>query len=405
MLWADDLVLLALNKDSLQVLLNQLREFCHNWGLVVNMTKTEVMIFNSSGKILKESKTLKYGDINIKSTSEYTYLGITITLTGTYNLAVTNLRKKALRGYFGLRSIIDWRYLKTSSMIKLFDSLIKPILTYGCQVWLPYLSKRELDKLYASEAISQDVTNAFSKTTYETTHLAILKWIIGVNKKTSNQTIWGDTARVPLSLTLIKQVLEYFSRITNDNNSDSIVHNAVKEQQALNLPWYTTLLELWNHEEEHDDSAVPNSKKRQEKYLSQEKYLQLTQKRNQGRAADLAKLRMSAHKLKIETGRYKNKPVETRICHLCTTSDEDTVDAFLQIPFLELFVESEQHLLRECPYYEDIRRSLPESIRSKGDNFKSLLTDDSYVLHTARYVSNLFKRRDKGIKERGDIIL
>ena len=158
-------------------------------------------------------------------------MGITITLTGTYNLAVANLRKKALRGYFGLRSIIDWRYLKRSSMIKLFDSLIKPILTYGCQVWLPYLSKRELDKLYANKAISKDVTNAFSKTTYETTHLAILKWIIGVNKKkTSNQAIWGDTARVPLSLTLIKQVLEYFSRITNDNNSDSIVYNALKEQ-------------------------------------------------------------------------------------------------------------------------------------------------------------------------------
>ena len=390
------------------------------------MTKTEVMIFNSSGEIRKESKTLKYGDINIKSTSEYTYLRITITLTGTYNLAVANLRKKALRGYFGLRSIIDWRYLKRSSMIKLFDSLIKPILTYGCQAWLPY------DKLYASEAISKDVTNAFSKTTSETTYLAILKWIIGVNKKTSNQAIMGDAARVPLSLTLIKQVLDYFSRITNDNNIDSIVHNAVKEQQALNLPWYTTLLELWSHEEEHDDSAIPNSKKRhsqaiQEKFqnrfiaiwsterlshrklrfyntikdsFSQEKYRQLTQKRNQGRAADLAKLRISAHKLNIETGRYKNKPVETRICHLCTTSDEDTVDAFFQLPFLELVVESEQHLLTECLYYEDIRRSLPESIRSKGDDFKSLLTDDSYVLHAARYVSNLFKRRDKGIKER-----
>ena len=75
------------------------------------------------------------------------------------------------------------------------------------------------------------------------------------------------------------------------------------------------------------------------------------------------------------------------------------MDAFFQLPFLELLVESEQHLLTECPYYEDIRRSLPESTttRSEGDNFKSLLTDDSYVLDAARYIiiSNLFKRRDK----------
>ena len=97
--------------------------------------------------------------------------------------------------------------------------------------------------------------------------------------------------------------------------------------------------------------------------------------------------------------------MKTTVTVLCTTSDEDTVDVFLQLPFLELFVESEQRLLKECPYYEDIRRSLPESIRSKGDNFKSLLMDDSYVLHAARYVSNLFKRRNRGIKERGNIIL
>ena len=144
-------------------------------------------------------------------------------------------------------------------------------------------------------------------------------------------------------------VKEQHNAVKEQHNAVKEQHNAVKEQQALNLPWYTTLLELWNHEDEHDDSAIPNSKKDsqaiQEKFqncfiaiwsterlsnrklrfyntikdsFSQEKYLR-TQRRNQGRAADLAlaKLRMSAHKLNIETGRYKNKPVETRICHLC----------------------------------------------------------------------------------------
>ena len=47
----------------------------------------------------------------------------------------------------------------------------------------------------------------------------------------------------------------------------------------------------------------------------EEKYLQLTQKRNQGKASDLAKLRMSAHQLQIEVGRYQHKPPEERVCH------------------------------------------------------------------------------------------
>ena len=93
--------------------------------------------------------------------------------------------------------------------------------------------------------------------------------------KTSNQAVWGDTGRVPLplNLTLVKQVFEYFSRVTNVISSDSINHNAVKEQQALNLPWYTKFLELWNREGVHDETAIPNSKNRhsqaiQEKILS-----------------------------------------------------------------------------------------------------------------------------------------
>ena len=79
---------------------------------------------------------------------------------------------------------------------------------------------------------------------------------------TSNQVIWGDTGRVPLSLTLVKLVLEYFSRVTNDISSDSINHNAVNEQQALNPPWYTKFLEMWNREEVTDKTAIPNSKNR-----------------------------------------------------------------------------------------------------------------------------------------------
>ena len=36
----------------------------------------------------------------------------------------------------------------------------------------------------------------------------------------------------------------------------------VKEQHALNLPWYAKFLELWNREEVHDETAIPNSKNR-----------------------------------------------------------------------------------------------------------------------------------------------
>ena len=50
LLWADDLVLIALDAVSLQALLNVLSNFINTWELEVNMDKTNIMVFNTSGK-------------------------------------------------------------------------------------------------------------------------------------------------------------------------------------------------------------------------------------------------------------------------------------------------------------------------------------------------------------------
>ena len=55
LLWADDLVLLALDKRSLQSLLNEVNSYCTVWGLTVNLDKTAVLVFNKTGRRLKAS--------------------------------------------------------------------------------------------------------------------------------------------------------------------------------------------------------------------------------------------------------------------------------------------------------------------------------------------------------------
>ena len=133
--WADDLVLLALDNTSLQKMLEILHEYCLEWGLTVNMGKTATMVFNRSGRLLNESRSFVYGDVKIPSVREYCYLGITFTLNGSLNIAQQKLKQKGLRSYFALKKMIDTRPLKRSTMFKLFDSLILPIVSYGCQIW------------------------------------------------------------------------------------------------------------------------------------------------------------------------------------------------------------------------------------------------------------------------------
>jgi hypothetical protein len=57
--WADDLVLLALDSKSLQLMLDLLQDYCLQWGLTVNVSKTAVLVFNPTGRLLKESWTFK----------------------------------------------------------------------------------------------------------------------------------------------------------------------------------------------------------------------------------------------------------------------------------------------------------------------------------------------------------
>ena len=79
LLWADDLVLLALNKEALQKQLNILHDYCNEWGLSVNMKKTAVMVFNKTGKVLNCSRGLTFNNTEIDTVRSYCYLGVTFT--------------------------------------------------------------------------------------------------------------------------------------------------------------------------------------------------------------------------------------------------------------------------------------------------------------------------------------
>ena len=99
LLWADDLILMALDGQSLQEMIDILLSYCMEWGLTVNLGKTAVMIFNKSGRLLKESHQFRYGETPIQSVREYCYLGIVFTLSGTLSTAVVYIREVDMKNW------------------------------------------------------------------------------------------------------------------------------------------------------------------------------------------------------------------------------------------------------------------------------------------------------------------
>ena len=78
--------------------------------------------------------------------------------------------------------------------------------------------------------------------------------------------------------------------------------------------------------------------------------------------AKVTKFRLSNHKLMIETGRYQKIPLDRRFCPFCADK-----------------VESESHLLLDCPTYRTLRETLIDPVHQRIPNFKHYPVE--YKLH------------------------
>ena len=80
----------------------------------------------------------------------------------------------------------------------------------------------------------------------EKLHLSFLKWTLGVPKGTSNAAVYGDTGRIPLVLSIFKQFVNFFNRLSllDRNDSNSIARRAFAEQKQPKLPWYKAVQSL-----------------------------------------------------------------------------------------------------------------------------------------------------------------
>ena len=93
LLYADDLVLLSPTEEGLQQ--NILEKFCQTWALTINPHKNKVLVFQKRSRPQKTKQTFNIGITQIQQITNYTYLGIKISSTGNFNLAVNELKENA----------------------------------------------------------------------------------------------------------------------------------------------------------------------------------------------------------------------------------------------------------------------------------------------------------------------
>ena len=99
LLYADDIIIFAEDKDNLQHSLNILEQYCSTWKLKVNTNKTKVMVFRKGGR-LPENLHFFYDGSELEIVNKFVYLGVTFSTGGSFHATQNDLSGKALKAIF-----------------------------------------------------------------------------------------------------------------------------------------------------------------------------------------------------------------------------------------------------------------------------------------------------------------
>ena len=146
LMYADDLVLVGHSRIELQRKLVKLHSYYKENCMSVNIKKSNILVFHSR----KSTQPFKYDNITIVEVDSFKYLGITFCRSGALTLAQEKLSQQARRAQATLDLyLIKHKHLPVKTIFELFDTLIRPILLFGSEIYGMSISN-DIEQLHIS---------------------------------------------------------------------------------------------------------------------------------------------------------------------------------------------------------------------------------------------------------------
>ena len=370
LMYADDLIILSDSKAGLQKQLDKLENYCSKWKLKINNKKTKVIIFNRGNKLINTEFYLKQS--KLENVKEFKYLGLKISAKNCSFLPIfRDLSIKATRVIYVLNNKIKLSMLPTKLALKLFNSLISPILLYGSEVWGPYANFDFAD---------------WDKSNIEQVHIQFIKRVLGCNFRTSNIMSRGEVGQRPLLTNIIRRTISYIQNI--QKRKDSLVFKAWAFELNNNItPNFATYINkfhlnineamgmkkyaikkschenydrFWKTELERSPKAVSYKNYKNNIYF--ESYLQTF--KDVKLRIGVSRFRLSNHNLMIEKGRHFKPKLDKneRKCYLCKNP-----------------IENEEHFLVNCPLFTPQRIKLEIICKENCERYDNLTQEQKFI--------------------------
>ena len=331
----DDTVLIATSRERLIQKLGLLVQWCDKSGMVINEDKTQFMAFVTAVKEERKPIVLKlhHGTVYVKHCKEYKYLGSIFTSDGK---VTSSLQKHCTSKEKDINKLVIFLERNKNAPYTVKKTVVEACFNtsflYGCEAWLGVKPSADMNAMY----------------------MKAIKMLLGVRHSTPNETCLIEAGYPSLEASIRQRQRRFFDRMKEERND------------MANDPLMFALQVTKRDNKEMDkyisgvmdggDPVDTDISKRKDGIMSSERTKTVTYRQinptlsvhpvytsneiveDDFRTA-FTRLRLSSHRLRIETGRWTRTPQEERLCQ-CGGA-----------------IQTEQHVLCECPLVHHIREA------------------------------------------------
>ena len=317
--------------------------------------KTKIMVFRKGGRLSCKDKWFLDGK-QIDIVPYFKYLGCFFSSSGSFAKCISELTNSARKAFFALKKYFVYnKEILQSIQINMFNSMVLPILNYGCEIW----GLRRADPM-------------------DKFHRAFLKYILRVKKSTPNCFVYGELGVYPLFIQRQVRVISFWAKLLeNIENENLFICKIYKELYELTFTqpnkatWASLVRDTLEHcgmgnywaaqrvsdkgtfikvfrtrlqdiylqtwGQEVRESSGGRLFKHVKLEFGFEPYLNAV---SHSLRIPISKIRLSSHTFFIERGRWMKIAKNERVCQICGV------------------IEDEFHCLVECPRFNNERRGL-----------------------------------------------
>ena len=334
----DDTVLLATSRERLLEKLNILGDYCVSQGMYVNVTKTKRMVINGTDI---ERRPIDFQGMLITHCWKYVYLGAVFTADGSLISSLKEHCADKKRHLYKFTMFIRNNFdIPFTAKRKILEAAFNSALLYGCETWL---------------GASCNVIN--------TLYMGGIKILLGVRPTTPNDTCLIELGLPPLEALVKERQASFLRKIMSERqnmNDDPLIHvlNLTRNTGSRKM---TRLLDTLLRED-NPASVGKNQLRDRVRASTKSKFItyrdinvdmsihEIYHKHTVNEIfipeymrVSFTRMRLSSHRLRIETGRWGRVPRHNRLC-ACG------------------LVQDERHVIMACPYTQHLRDMLHKQV-------------------------------------------